>query len=207
MKKCISLRRAALLLLALALFAAALLSSCSSSVPDLTKDGVRATSDGVDFYFYVPKTWLIDTETGIISAYVDTTDSTDMSNISVTTFALPTGAPTTPQDYWAWEGNQQAFEVFTNFTLISSDSLVLDGFAAMKYVFTATLAGADYKYMQIICVKDGMVYIVTYTSTPDKFDGNMDDVNNMVSTFRFKSGSGPLTAAADATGTSAAAGT
>ncbi|MBQ4601776.1 MAG: hypothetical protein IJB24_02845, partial [Clostridia bacterium] len=61
----------------------------------------------------------------------------------------------------------------------------LSGEPANKYVYTATVTGTTYQFMQIVCIREMTVYVITYTSTPDSYDSNMEDVEKILDNFSF----------------------
>ena len=65
------------------------------------------------------------------------------------------------------------------------ENVTLDGVAASKIEYTATLAGDQYKFMNIICVVGAELYIFTYTSTVDLYDSHTEDVQSILDNFAF----------------------
>lgn len=133
------------------------------------------------FYLYVPEKWEVDYTKGIGGAYYS---DSDPSSVSVMAWALP--HTDTKIDDW-WTTNVSEIEkVFDNFTLVEEKNATVDGVAGKSYTYTASLAGVDYKYMQVAFIKDGSVYLFTYTSIPEKFDSHLDDVAEMLEFLRVK---------------------
>lgn len=161
-----------------------LLSGCATGDADLSApDGMKLFSnDNVDYTAYVPVNWIVDMSTGTLSAYVS---SADASSINITAQILE--SVTTLEEYW--KGYEADFaETFKDMEYVGKApaTTTLDGVAAHKYTYTATVTGNQYKFMQIVCIKDTTVYVITYTSTPDRFDGNMEDVDKILDNFSFK---------------------
>ena len=92
---------------------------------------------------------------------------------------LPEGLPTitTVEEYWAYyEGQFKA--TFSDLTYsVEGENVMLAGMKAKKYVYTATVTGQTYQFMQVVALKTGTVYIFTYTSTKEVFDSHMEKVN------------------------------
>ncbi len=92
---------------------------------------------------------------------------------------LPEGLPTitTVEEYWAYyEGQFKA--TFSDLTYsVEGENVMLAGMKAKKYVYTATVTGQTYQFMQVVALKTGTVYIFTYTSTEEVFDSHMEEVN------------------------------
>ena len=138
-------------------------------------------SDIVDYKLYVPASWTADVSTGVVSAYVS---SADHSNINVTAFELD-DVNTTLAEYWAvyTEAFNSTFSDMEYET--EGETILLSGAAAVKYVYTATVTGTQYKFMQVVSISNGTVYIFTYTSSPDNYSSHLEDIDKILSNFEF----------------------
>lgn len=139
------------------------------------------SNEHVDYTAFVPLSWTIDMSTGTLSAYVSSADS---SNVSITAQAL--SAPMSADDYW--KSYEEDFKATFDDMEYEGDvptTTTLSDLAANKYVYTASVTGNQYKFMQTVCVKGTTVYIITYTSTPDKYDSNLEDVYKILDNFSF----------------------
>ena len=149
-------------------------------------DGMKAleSSDKLDYYIYVPVTWVQDLSTGVVSAYVS---ASDLSNVSITQFNLE---ELKKLDEYVTDYVEDLGENLKDFKLEEgypeNGKTLLNGVEAQKLEYTATLAGNQYKYMQIICAKGGTIYYFTYTALADAYDTNMEDVNMILDNFAFK---------------------
>ncbi len=88
---------------------------------------------------------------------------------------------TTVEEYWAYyEGEFRA--TFGDLTYsVEGESLMMAGMKAKKYVYTATVTGTLYEFMQVVALKEGTVYIFTYTSTEgEMFDSHLETVNEII---------------------------
>ena len=158
-----------------------LLCGCSSGSSD-APNGMKALSnDLVDYNLYIPTGWVEDISTRFVSAYVSDNDRT---NISMEAFETDK-SDLTPASFW--ESYRADFEAtFSDMELLSSDSMLLGGAAAMKYVYNATVTGDSYRFMQVICIRGVTVYIFTYTATPEMYDTHLKAVEAILSYFSFK---------------------
>ncbi len=161
-----------------------LLCSCSGSSESEIEapDGMKAFyNEHVDYTAFVPISWNVDMSTGTMSAYYS---QSDFSNISITAQGLQTAM--TLDEYWAQyeESFKSTFKKMKYEGEIPTTT-TLSGLAANKYVYTAKLAGETYKYMQVVCIKDATVYVITYTSDPDKYESHLDDVYKILDNFSF----------------------
>ena len=148
--------------------------------------GMQLASDKAAYFnFFVPSEWKVDTSAGSACAYVSELDA---SNVSAVRISVPDASVTTAELYWDTYKNDFS-ESFTNFTVISeNEKTTLYGKDACKYVYTASLTGQSYKYCSVICVFDGSVYMLTYTSSPDKYDSHTEEFTSICNNFMIKSG-------------------
>ncbi|MBR4881419.1 MAG: DcrB-related protein, partial [Clostridia bacterium] len=152
-------------------------SGCSQESNIEVPDGMKLFSnEHTDYTAFVPANWIVDMSTGTLSAYVS---SADASNIRITAQTLE--APTTLDDYW--KGYEEDFKAtFDDMEYVGEapTTTTLSGLAANKYVYTATVTGTEYKFMQVVCIREMTVYVITYTSTPEGYDSNMEDVEKIL---------------------------
>ena len=55
------------------------------------------------------------------------------------------------------------------------ENTLMSGKAAKKYVYTANVTGQEYKFMQVVLLDKGTIYIYTYTALPDNYDKNLEN--------------------------------
>ena len=83
-------------------------------------------------------------------------------------------------DEW-WETNKTDLAlVFTDFNEISEENTTLDELYAKRYTYTAKLGENSYKFLQEAAIKDGYVYVFTYTSLEDTFDSHLAEVEEIL---------------------------
>lgn len=149
--------------------------SCKNDEFAPPKGMEHAADPLASFYLYVPEKWEVDYTKGIGGAYYS---ESDPSSVSVMAWALP--HTDTTLDEW-WTTNVSEIEkVFDNFVLVEEKNATVNGVAGKSYTYTASLAGVDYKYMQVAFIKNGSVYLFTYTSIPTSFDSHLEDVAKML---------------------------
>ncbi|MBE6671248.1 MAG: DUF1795 domain-containing protein [Ruminococcaceae bacterium] len=159
------------------------LCSCSNN-DQSAPDGMKSvqSSDNLDYNIYIPEEWTQDLSTGVISAYCK---SSDLSNISMTQFNLEDADTLDKhvEDYVAeLEANLDEFKLSEGYP----QKTLLGGVAASKIEYTAKLAGNEYKYAQIICIRKGTIYFFTYTSNVNNFDSHAEDIKNILDNFSFR---------------------
>ena len=150
-------------------------------------DGMKnAAADNAKFFFYVPdNAWIVQNE---ISAAISR--SADGSNVNVTTYLADDFY--TAESYWTNKAMPELESTFKEFTLLSEQcaETTMGGIDGVRKVYTASLGGSTYQFMQIIVVKNGtasaMVYTLTYTAKTEHFATHLEDVEEMRVNFAFK---------------------
>jgi len=156
--------------------------SCGNDGSNAPTGFMEISDEGLTYHLYVPDEWTKDVSTGMTSAYYN---GRDPSNVSMTAFALTDASVTTPEEYWqSQEADLKA--IFPNLTYVDESACTLDGVAGRQYIYTATLSGSEYKFMQLVTLKDNTVYLFTYTALTDKYDEHIEDVLSMLDYFDFK---------------------
>lgn len=171
-----------------------LMTACANNDGEVTDvpDGMKAIEfEGTFKAMFIPESWTEDSSSGFAAAVYES----DRSSVSFTEFSAGddiTDAAGFWEDYRAQlEGSFSEFKLDgepyeTEFSGISG---------AQKVVYSASVAGVTYKYMQIIVfvdrpyalglVSDCRIYIFTYTALPDNYETHLDDVDKIVDNFIF----------------------
>lgn len=174
--------------------------SCSSK-DDYVPAGFKRISDkNADHVLYVPEGWISDMSTGVTTAYVS---EKDPSNISFTSFSLKgsglsadetdeSGEKISILDSY-WELYSADFEsTFSDMAYeVEGEKLLLSKIEARKYIYTATVTGSAYKFMQVVAVKGDAVYVFTYTALVEVdgtkvFDSHLSDVEEIIGYIEIK---------------------
>ena len=162
------------------LLSAMALTSCAAPALDVPEGMQAASLDGVEYALYVPEHWTVNKNSGVSGAYVSAYDKSNVSLISY----VPTTAMTTEQ-YWAMCEESYKAE-FDNYALVESGSATMADMPAQYYVYTATVGGENYKFLQAIVGNGGMFYNLTYTSLSDMYDSHIEEVMKMIEVFTFR---------------------
>lgn len=138
----------------------------------------------VAYRFYVPSDWEIDLDSPVYAAWFPG----DRASVSVVPY-MP---------------NTEQMSVAEFFTMSHEQMVKLYGEGAMQvdeakthkeklgereatvYEYTCTIGGRVYRYRQYIAAYRSMLYSLTYTATPEAFDGHLDEVARMVAAFSFR---------------------
>lgn len=146
----------------------------------------KASNKNADYSLYVPENWIVDMSTGVTTARVSKSDS---SNISFMGFELDkslinseTSEGDTEEksmldkfwDYYKAEFTKTFPDMKYDENVNGKDLVISKKYKAKEYIYTATVTGAEYKFMQIVVIKGETVYLLTYTAKADVFDDHYD---------------------------------
>ena len=181
--------------------------SCSSADDYVPAGYVLASSKDVDYKLYVSDTWVVDMSTGVTTAYVS---SSDLSNISFMGFELDssiininngegqTSSETDGEvdkddivsvdDYWQYYASsfEQTFSDMVYETEGDNFLLGSNKLKAKKYVYTATVTGIKFRFLQVVAIQNKTVYIFTYTAREEAYDNNIEKVNEILGYLELK---------------------
>ena len=179
------MKKIAAILIVACMCAALMLSLGSCSVTGESHMGFKVISTDInDFNLEVPSEWTVTSQNGYVSATANG-ETGDESNISVMSSVLNSELAT-PEGYFdsliaSYE------ELYDNVAVEGRDiDTKLGDKNAKKYVFTADILGESYKFMQVLCVYGGRVYIFTYTSQGDYYALHETEVQYILEYFAFK---------------------
>ena len=162
--------------------AAVVFSGCSKKDPSVP-DGMKLASDPelATYTFFVPESWSIDTQNASTRAYCS---GTDRSFIMVMTGEMQYTDSTV--DNWWESGLAELKALYRNFELsVEGEETKLGGADAKRYVYSGDFDETSFKYSQVAAIKSGVIYIITYGATADKWDSHLDEVKMMIENFRF----------------------
>ncbi len=172
------LRSFIILMLALTL----LLCGCAAQEEGVPQGMKRLEGHTNDYSICVPKDWVSDKDSSTLSAYVSSVDS---SSISVTAFALEAQKDLNS----FWNSYKEDFEATFNGTMKYVGEMpvttTLDKIPANKYVYTAEVTGTTYQFVQVTCINEGQVYIITFTTTPELYDDHTENIEKILQNFKF----------------------
>lgn len=163
-------------LIAFALLAALLLSltACGAggtgdggvTVPE----GLKIAEEGDGYTFIVPEEWVVDTTTGITTAYVSPIDPSNITLVRVKT-------EETPEAYFAASEKELAsrFEGYTLLADACSDKTTLGDKAAIVRVYGGKLVGTPYVIKQYLCRSGDYLYLFTCTAEDVTLDAILSE--------------------------------
>ena len=160
---------------------------CSDSSDISVPMGMQIASDSdvPNYVLMVPNDWTIESTAGTTTAsYRDNLSNQALASFSAT-FNVAENSSVTAQSYFDSfvEEYTQTFGAPEN---ITSEPYRLDGKEAMEFTYTATFGGEEYKFWQVICIHEGLIYTLTYSATTTYYDNYVEDMHLILTNFHFK---------------------
>ena len=159
-----------------------------NETPSATVDysGGRAESVNGDYSFEYPSGWGVVRSDGMLAVAARGSGA----SVSVSVFALPVEKSSYgAYDYWK-EYSEELATVLPGFTVTKefekADEPRLGGVVAARKEYSATIDGAEYRYIQIICIYKGYVYSMLFTSDTAEYEAFSPALEDMISSFRFE---------------------
>ena len=146
-----------------------------------TPEGMKiASSDDLEYRFYVPKSWVCSSESGKSQAYFD---GDGRPNVTVTSHSPD--KEMTAEEYF--EACEEEFEDrLEGYEFIGKEERKLDGKSAVSYTYNLTADETVFRIMQTVVTRDGLVYSVTYTAPEESFEDHLEDVEDILDAFDFR---------------------
>lgn len=128
---------------------------------------------------------LSSSETIDTSSPAETTESKDEAD---TTAKENNDVPviTTLDEYWAYYASEFARTFPDMEYKTEGENMLVSGLSAKKYVYTATVTGQKYQFLQVITIKKGIVYVFTYTATVDQFEAHLETISSILGYLEIK---------------------
>lgn len=90
----------------------------------------------------------------------------------------------TLDEYYAL--NKEALSGQAGYTEVENTTITVNGLDAKKVIFKSAMNDTKLQFEQIFIIKDGFVYIITYTATEATFGEYVQDLNDMIASFEIK---------------------
>ncbi len=189
-----------------------LLSSCGKDA-FVPVGYMRISDDTADYRFFVPDSWTEVNDGIICGAYVS---ATDRSSVTFTAFEINRAAffatigetgdsvaetseitvsetedsentrLVTSEDFWKYYEKEFADNLGDIDYINYGTNLLISGIESKRYDYTATVSGTKYRFTQTVTVRNGTVYIMTFTTTPDLFEDHSDSIDGMIGYIEIK---------------------
>ena len=153
-----------------------------------TPDGMKiASSDIVEYRFYVPKSWVCFSESDISSAYYPESEKT---NVTVTSYSPSNEEKDMTLDKFYKKCIDEYRKTIKGFpeVVAVTDGLKVAEKDAKSVEFTAEYDGVTYKIRQVMLYagQNGLFYTFTYTATEQNYALHMADFDAMLAAFTFR---------------------
>ena len=156
--------------------------------PEKNGQGMILASDpAVSRYsLWVPTDWRIDLQNGTTSAYTDG---------AVVTVSYEIPEESTLLEYW--EARSKTYsQLYADYTVLDEEcsppaekledvEVWLDKHQAVRYVFTYTHGGVEYKTQKLMTIEGMYIYTVTYTALSDSYTAHLAEFNAIADAFTF----------------------
>ena len=134
-------------------------------------DGMKELSTDKNAYnFYVYTQWIVDEQNTQCAYY----SAADRSNVSMAAYVPD-------------ESFKTMAEYLSKFELVESNSdAKMFEYNAYKLIYTFEFGGQQFKVMQVMTLHQGLVYIFSYTSSPDNYDFHIKEAEAMLAEITFE---------------------
>ncbi len=138
------------------------------------------SNDSHAYNFYVYTQWVTDEKNSQCAYY----SKGDRSNVSMSAY-IPDADHTSVADYYN-DLKEQYKKDFADFTIVEEGTdAKMYKYNAYKLVYTFSFGGEQFKVMQVLTLHTGLIYVFTYTSSPENYDSHLDAVNAMLAEITF----------------------
>ena len=146
-----------------------------------TPDGMKiASADQLEYRLYVPKNWICDPASGRSEAYYP---ESQKSNISVSSYSPEESISV--QEYF--EKCEKDYKLsLPEYERLSEKERTVAERKAYSYTYRCVVEGVEFRIMQTVFTYNEIIYSITYTALDDTFDTHIEDVEAMLSAFRFR---------------------
>ena len=152
-----------------------------------TPEGMQlASNKDIEYRFYVPTSWICNSESNISEAYYS---ESERSNVTVTSYTLESSKTSAKEYFEDYLEPSYKKEFGKDYSRTSEpEARTVGEREALCYTYTVTKYGAEIKIMQTVIRHSGdnTYYTITYTARAEKFDTHIKDVYKMLDSFTFR---------------------
>ena len=146
------------------------------------------TENTVDYTLFVPESWAVTMANGAVAAICS---KNDPASVSVTSYSL--SGSTSVAGEWD-KLRKQTESVASSFEMISepdyeyeqSGVVKVGGVKAGVYEYRAVISGSDCHYMQVLFIRDGVLYVFSYCAQESSFELHRADAETMLTELTFE---------------------
>lgn len=172
------------LLLVACLVAVCLIGCKSLEDADLPENMKHATVAGAYYRLYLPIDWNLLTETGVSGGYASMQNK---AVIYVKEYDNPDGL--TAADFWSTvlvPALLQTFDGGQDVSSLTPMETKLNEHDALAIAYEGTREKVTYQGQDVICPKDGKIYVLTYCARKDLYEGYLGVFDTVKTNFAFK---------------------
>ena len=183
------MKKATLFCLICCLLLSVLLCACSKNEGngDAPEGCLRAGNDAVDYTFCYAEDWELDRNDGMIAIKRNVGGGTSLAyaSISVQVFTLA-DSNAGANNYWD-QYRADLVDLYGDRIQFASEKeeTRLGGVIANRNRYTLALSDVTYTFEQVVCVRNGAVYILTFTAPEGGYDRAVSCFETVISTFDF----------------------
>ena len=172
------------------------LASCAST-SEVPEGYQYATCAGEYFRLFVPTQWTVNTESGISSAYISSTDNAAVSMVEVT-FSPDAESELTPLEQFK-EAHTADLATHKGYEAEKLFDSTLSGHRAVDMTYVMTVSGrpseehpngeSDRRFRQVLSYvsEQGRYYLFTFSAPKDEFERWLDIVDEILENITFES--------------------
>ncbi len=170
----------------------AVLSACGDATAtesiDVPDGCVRTENDTVDYSFCYLSAWELDRNDGMIGIKCNIAERGTIAYASISTMAFTLeDSSMLANAYWD-SYREDLTEMYGDKLNILSEKAEtsLGGVVANRNRYTVALSDVTYSFDQVICIRNGVVYLVTLTAPELGYETAVPCMETVISTFAFK---------------------
>lgn len=146
-----------------------------------TPEGMKIASAKSDAHrFYVPKSWICDSESGKSEAYVN---ESGKPNVTVTIY-VPSESMSI--DEYLDSCETRYAESLGGYERLVREDRTVARRRAVSSTYRASYDGVSFRIMQTVLSDGQAMYSITYTALDDRFDAHLSDVEAILGAFSFR---------------------
>ncbi len=149
-----------------------------------TPEGMKiASSDVLEYRFYVPMSWICSSESGISEAYYPESDKT---NVTVTSYSP--ASEMTLEEYFEKVKSEYSENICEFSVILENREKTVAEKSTIDLTFGASYGERDFVVRQVMLYSSqtGLFYNITYTATADSYELHIGDFEAMLDSFIFR---------------------
>ncbi|HLD02225.1 MAG TPA: PsbP-related protein [Candidatus Nanoarchaeia archaeon] len=141
---------------------------------------------GDDYSLAYPPEWVVQDNGIFVYFKTPLEDDSDKLQENVVVYTTPLESKDQDLTSFFQQSVQALIDTTKGFTLIAHEETTLSSEPAQKIVYTEDSEFGKIKYLQVFTIKDGNVYILTYTAPVETYDDHVAEAEQAISSFKIK---------------------